>query len=50
MNVGTVLFSFQLPWSAFGVGLVAAVIIGTIGGMLPAWQAARLDVIASIRD
>jgi putative ABC transport system permease protein len=50
MNVGTVLFSFQLPWSAFGVGLVAAVIIGTVGGMLPAWQAARLDVIASIRD
>lgn len=50
MNVGTVLFSFQLPWSAFGVGLAAAIAIGLAGGMLPAWQAARLDVIASIRD
>ena len=50
MNVGTVLFSFQLPWSAFGVGLAAAIAIGLAGGTLPAWQAARLDVIASIRD
>jgi len=50
MNVGTILFSFRLPWSAFAIGLCAAVVIGLVGGMLPAWQAARLEVIDSLRE
>jgi ABC-type lipoprotein release transport system permease subunit len=50
MNVGTILFSFRLPWSAFAIGLGAALVIGITGGMLPAWQAARLDVIDSLRE
>jgi len=50
MNVGNILFSFRLPWSAFGYGLAAAIVIGTIGGLLPAWQAAQLDVMESLRD
>jgi ABC-type antimicrobial peptide transport system permease subunit len=50
MNVGTILFSFRLPWSAFAIGLDAALVIGITGGMLPVWQAARLDVINSLRD
>lgn len=50
MNVGTLLFSFQLPWSAFVVGIVAAIILGIIGGLLPAWQAAQLNVVDSLRD
>jgi putative ABC transport system permease protein len=50
MNVGTVLFSFRLPWSAAPVGIAAAAIIGIIGGLLPAWQAAQLNVVDSLRD
>jgi putative ABC transport system permease protein len=50
MSVGNVLFSFRLPWSSFGVGLAAAIAIGIAGGMLPAWQASRLDVIDSLRE
>ena len=50
MSVGNVLFSFQLPWSAFAIGLAAAIVIGIAGGMLPAWNAAQLDVIDSIRE
>jgi putative ABC transport system permease protein len=50
MSVGNILFSFSLPWDAFGYGLVAAVIIGVIGGLLPAWQAAHLDVMDALRE
>lgn len=50
MSVGNILFSFRLPWSSFGVGLAAALAIGIAGGMIPAWNASRLDVIDSLRD
>ncbi|HKN00900.1 MAG TPA: FtsX-like permease family protein [Candidatus Binataceae bacterium] len=50
MNVGTVLFSFRLPGSAFPAGIIAAIIIGVVGGLLPAWQAAQLNVVDSLRD
>lgn len=50
MNVGTVLFSFQLPWSVVPIGIAAAVLIGVIGGLLPAWQAAQLNVVDSLRE
>ena len=50
MNVGTVLFSFQLPWSVAPVGIAAALVIGIVGGVLPAWQAAQLNVVDSLRE
>ena len=50
MNVGTVLFSFQLPWSVAPVGIAAALVIGIVGGLLPAWQAAQLNVVDSLRE
>ena len=50
MNVGTILFSFQLPWSALVVGMAAAAIVGIGGGLLPAWQASQLNVVDSLRD
>ena len=49
MNVQMVMFSFRLTPSAFVAGLVAALMIGALGGLLPAWRAAKLGVIESIR-
>jgi putative ABC transport system permease protein len=50
MSVGNILFSFRLPWIAFGYGLVAAIVIGVAGGLLPAWQASRLRVTEALRE
>jgi len=50
MNVATFIFSFQLAPSAFAAGLLVAAIIGTLGGVLPAWRAARMGVIESLRE
>lgn len=50
MTVGNMMFSFDLSAVAFGYGMVAAIIIGILGGLLPAWQAARLDVIDALRE
>jgi len=49
MSVEMLLFSFKMTPSAFISGLVLAVIIGALGGLLPAWRAARLGVLDSIR-
>jgi putative ABC transport system permease protein len=49
MNVQMVMFSFRLTPSAFVAGMVAALMIGALGGLLPAWRAAKLGVIESIR-
>ncbi len=50
MSVGNILFSFSLPWNALVYGIVAAAVIGAIGGLLPAWQASRLGVMESLRE
>jgi ABC-type antimicrobial peptide transport system permease subunit len=44
------MFAFDLTPSAFGYGLIAAIVIGICGGALPAWQASRLDVVEALRD
>ena len=49
MNVQMLMFSFKMTPSAFVSGLLAALAIGALGGLLPAWRAARLGVIDSIR-
>ncbi|HEY6394430.1 MAG TPA: ABC transporter permease [Candidatus Binataceae bacterium] len=49
MNVGEFIFSFRLTPGAFISGLVADVLIGMLGGLLPAWRAARIGVIDSLR-
>ena len=49
MSVEMLIFSFKMTLSAFVSGLVVAVIIGALGGLLPAWRAARLGVLDSIR-
>jgi putative ABC transport system permease protein len=50
MTVGNMMFSFDLPPSAFSYGIVCAVFIGVLGGLLPAWQASRLNVVEALRD
>lgn len=49
MNVGQYLFSFRLTFSAFVSGLMAAAIIGALGGMMPAWRASRMRMIETLR-
>ena len=50
MKAGMFIFSFQPAPSAFAAGLAAAILIGAIGGFLPALRAARLPVIESLRE
>jgi putative ABC transport system permease protein len=50
MKAYTFLFSFELAPSAFAAGLIAAVLIGALGGFLPALRAARMGVVDSLRE
>jgi putative ABC transport system permease protein len=49
MNVQAFIFSFRLAPSAFVSGLVAAALIGALGGLAPAWRASRAGIIDSLR-
>ncbi len=49
MNVGAFIFTFRLPASAFISSLLAAITIGAVGGILPAWRASRISVSESLR-
>jgi putative ABC transport system permease protein len=49
MNVQAFIFSFRLAPSAFVTGLVAAALIGALGGLAPAWRASRTGIIDSLR-
>jgi len=49
MNVELFIFSFRFAPPAFVAGLAAAAIIGALGGLLPAWRAARIEVNDSLR-
>ena len=50
MNVGLFIFSFHLGVRAFAAGLIAAVLIGVIGGILPAWRASSIGVNEALRE
>lgn len=49
MNVGEFIFRFQLTGSAFVSGIIAGLLIGALGGLLPAWRASRTRVVDSLR-
>jgi ABC-type antimicrobial peptide transport system permease subunit len=49
MNVGSFIFKFQLTGGAFISGMIAAILIGALGGLLPAWRASRVAVVDSLR-
>ncbi len=50
MSVGAVVFSSDFTLSALWGGIVAALLIGIAGGLLPAWRAANLPIIESLRE
>jgi putative ABC transport system permease protein len=50
MSVGTLFFSYHPDVAAISAGLISAVVIGVLGGLLPAWRAARIGIIDSIRE
>ncbi|MFC1586946.1 ABC transporter permease [Planctomycetota bacterium] len=43
-------FAISLNWMVMLAGLGVALLVGFIGGVLPAWQASRLKIIDSIRS
>lgn len=49
MSVQMLIFAFTLSAGAFLAGLAAAVVIGVLGGLLPAWRAARIAIVDSLR-
>lgn len=50
MEVGMFIFSFKLSLGVFAAGLIMAALIGSFSGILPAWRAARLPVVNSLRE
>src|SRR5208337_1828655 len=50
MSVGAVVFSSTFTLSTLSAGIVAALLIGIAGGLLPAWHAAHLPIIESLRE
>src|ERR1019366_8813827 len=50
MNVGEFIFRFRLTAGAFVSGMIAAIAIGALGGLLPAWRASRLGLVESLRS
>jgi len=50
MSVGPVVFSSAFSVSALAAGIVAALLIGIVGGLMPAWRASRLPIVESLRE
>jgi putative ABC transport system permease protein len=49
MNIGALIFSFHLGLRAVVAGLLTGVLIGVIGGLLPAVRASRMGIYESLR-
>jgi putative ABC transport system permease protein len=49
-NFTQVVFAFKVTPLLVGKGLVIALVIGFIGGLLPAWRAARLPITTALRQ
>ncbi|MGH7924380.1 MAG: ABC transporter permease [Candidatus Binatus sp.] len=49
MSIEALIFAFTLTPGAFAGGLAAAALIGALGGLPPAWRAARIEIVDSLR-
>ena len=49
-NFTQVVFSLKLSWSLVLQGLILAVVIGLVGGVFPAWRAARVPLLAAFKE
>ncbi|MDX2250307.1 MAG: ABC transporter permease [Bacteroidia bacterium] len=49
--ISTLMFStgFVVPWNWIIIGLIACLVVGVASGYYPAWKAARVDPIESLR-
>ncbi len=45
-----VVFALKFSWSLVLQGLILALIIGFVGGVVPAWRAARVPVLAAFKE
>ena len=45
-----VVFSLKFSWSLILQGLILALIIGFVGGVFPAWRAARVPLLAAFKE
>lgn len=45
-----VVFALKFSWSLVLQGLILALIIGFVGGVFPAWRAARVPLLAAFRE
>jgi len=50
LSVGSTFFSYRPTPAAIAAGIISAGVIGVIGGLAPAWRAARIGVIESLRE
>jgi putative ABC transport system permease protein len=50
MSVGTVVFAFAFSLSALAGGIAVALLIGVAGGLMPAWRAAHLPIVETLRE
>jgi putative ABC transport system permease protein len=43
-------FSIRIGWDIMAIGVIFALILGAIGGLLPARQAAKKEILAALRE
>ncbi|PYX94819.1 MAG: multidrug ABC transporter permease, partial [Acidobacteria bacterium] len=43
-------FSLRMTPGVIWLAMIFAIIMGTLGGLAPAWHASRREILASLRD
>jgi len=50
MSVGSTFFAYRLTATAVAAALIASALVGLAGGVMPAWRAARVRIVESLRE